>query len=328
MARPKKITTPMPTDNALDNQRLEEAEQATQQIATLQQNYDGERDLVNQLLGQAQLAGAFAQFSRTISASKLAIVKENKLYQGLSGMRSPNGSVLKGTWAEFCGLLGMSDDKADLDIANLKAFGEEALEAMSRVGIGYRDLRKFRKLPEDQRTALIEAAKEGDKATLLDLAEDLIAKHTKEKESIVAERDAAQSAYSAREEFIGELQQQNMKLREQITREKPTPELLAKEALEDLGKEAVRCIAQISAGLRAAMGAALGSIDEHGADRYVVDQACSSALENVAAALRSLAADFDITPPETDAEATLDPSMAHTLREFSTARNSNGKRAD
>ncbi|MGX2039869.1 hypothetical protein ACWJKU_07000 [Methylocaldum sp. MU1018] len=135
-------------------QRLEEAGEAAKQLAALQQGYGQGRDLVNQLLGQAQMAGAFEQFSRTVSVSKLEIVKKNKLYQQLAGMRAPNGSELKGTWAEFCGLLGMSEDKADLDIKNLQAFGEEALESMSRMGIGYRELRQFRRLPDDQKTAL------------------------------------------------------------------------------------------------------------------------------------------------------------------------------
>jgi len=136
------------------------------------------RDLINQLLGQAQAADAIRQISQTIGVSKLAYVKENKLYRGLRGMPAPNafGVVLQGTWEEFCGLLGMSDEKANQDIANLRAFGEEALESMSRVGIGYRDLRQFRKLPPDQREALALIAKTGNRDDLLEAAYDAIEK--------------------------------------------------------------------------------------------------------------------------------------------------------
>ena len=35
-------------------------------LAQLQASYGQERDLVNQLLGQAQMAGAFEEFSRTV----------------------------------------------------------------------------------------------------------------------------------------------------------------------------------------------------------------------------------------------------------------------
>lgn len=152
------------------------------------------RDLINQLLGQAQMASSFSLFSRTVAISKLAIVKENKLYQQLKGVAAPNGSEMSGTWADFCGLLGMSVDKADEDIANARAFGEAALEQMQRVGIGYRELRKYRKLPEDERTALIEAAQTGDKEAFVDLAETIISKHAKEKAELqeAAEESEAQ----------------------------------------------------------------------------------------------------------------------------------------
>ena len=50
---------------------------------------------------------------------------------------------------------------------------------MSRMGIGYREMRQYRKLPEDQKLALVEAAKAGDKESFVDLAEEIIARHAK-----------------------------------------------------------------------------------------------------------------------------------------------------
>lgn len=95
-------------------------------LGDIAQGMHEERDLVNQLLGQAQMAGAFEEFSRTVRTSKLAYVKENKLYRAIAGKKSPNGSEFSGTWDEFCSLLGISVDKANMDIANLRTFGEEA----------------------------------------------------------------------------------------------------------------------------------------------------------------------------------------------------------
>ena len=179
---------------AIDEQRINDAMNT---ITTIQSVYNEERDLVNQLLGQAQMADAFGKFSQTVWASKLNFVKENKLYRNLSGKKAPNGLELKGTWEEFCSLLGVSDEKANQDIANLKSFGEEALESMSRMGIGYRELRQYRKLPEDQKTALIEVAKAGDKETLVELAEEFIAKNAKEKEQLKKENSNLQADYKA-----------------------------------------------------------------------------------------------------------------------------------
>lgn len=112
-----------------------------------------ERDLLNQLLGQVQMADAFAKFTATVAVSKMAYVKENNLYQSLAGIKSRGGRGFDGTWEDFCKLLGTSAPKVNEDITNLRAFGEEALESMSRMGIGYRELRQFRKLPEDPSTA-------------------------------------------------------------------------------------------------------------------------------------------------------------------------------
>lgn len=160
--------------------------------------HSDDRDLVNQLLGQAQMAGAFEEFSRTVRTSKLAFVKENKLYKALAGRKTPHGAeIMSGNWEEFCGLLGRSVDQVDRDIANLRAFGEEALDSMSRMGIGYREMRQYRRLPEDSQAALIAVAEAGDKEAFLDLAEEIIAKHAKEKEALTQRLDEVNADYDA-----------------------------------------------------------------------------------------------------------------------------------
>ena len=217
---PKKAGRPaMPAAQAvavvLNGEEAAQEVAAVDGLAQLQASYGQGRDLVNQLLGQAQAFQAAGNLLQTFGVSKLALVKQNKLYQQLSGMKAPNGLELKGTWVEFCQLLGMSDEKANQDIANLHAFGEEALEQMQRIGIGYRELRQYRKLPEDQKQALIEVAKAGDKEGFVELAEEIIAKHAKEKEALAAQVQEAQATLEAKDrvlqsraELIGKLEEQ------------------------------------------------------------------------------------------------------------------------
>lgn len=201
MARNKNPNIPQPVEKVEFPADLNDN---LNKVSAMQAEYSEERDLVNQLLGQAQMADAFGKFSQTVWSSKLAFVKENKLYQSLRGKKAPNGLELQGTWVEFCNLLGISDEKANQDIANLTTFGEEALESMSRMGIGYRELRQFRKLPEDQKNALLEVAKAGDKTALLDLAEELIAKHTKEKESLTQKLTATEENLEASRQAVAD----------------------------------------------------------------------------------------------------------------------------
>lgn len=186
--------------------------------------YSSERDLVNQILGQAQMADAIGNFSLTVGTSKLAYVKESKAYKSLRGMKLPTSGILTGTWEEFCELLGRSRSKVDEDIDNLRTFGPETLDALSRIGAGYRDLRRLRALPEDSQNALIEVAKSGDKEQLLELAEDLIAREEAAKKKIADERDKAINQYEAREKVVKATQEQITSLKEKlarIPREKP-----------------------------------------------------------------------------------------------------------
>lgn len=222
MARTKSQSVELAPDAPLNPELA-----ATQNLmATVSSQFNDERDLLNQLLGQAQMADAFEQFSRTVRTSKLAFVKENKLYRGLKGMKTANGSQFTGTWDDFCQLLGMSRDKVELDIANLRAFGEEALESMSRMGIGYRELRQFRRLPEDQKSALIEVARDGDKTALLELAEEMIAKHAKEKEDLKTDLEISRQTVAEKKDIINALEDEKEDLRTRLTRRsaKETPD--------------------------------------------------------------------------------------------------------
>lgn len=204
------------------------------------------RDLVHQLLGQAQAFNAAGNLLRTFGVSKLAVVKENKLYQQLAGTVAPNGSELSGTWAEFCGLLNVSVDKVDEDIKNLREFGEQAMEQMQSVGIGYRDLRQMRRLPVDDKVALIEAAKAGDKDTLVELAETLISKNQKQHdeaqrtiESLNKKVTQAQSALNDQIEINQGLTKKKLKSDLRADTQLVRDECLHQQALCDYGAQAL-----------------------------------------------------------------------------------------
>ena len=160
-------------------------------MTTFQSEYSDDRDIANQIWGQIQMAGAISKFTTVVGLMKLKELKERKLYQALSGKKGidKNGNEIPdvGTWDGFCRALHTSANKVDEDLLNLKIFGEDALEQLTSIGAGYRELRQYRKLPEDQKTALIEVAKAGDKEALVELAEEFIAKNAKEKEQLKKE---------------------------------------------------------------------------------------------------------------------------------------------
>ena len=290
--KPGAAATPVVVDvNAV---AIAQAATAANTMGELAAGYGQGRDLVNQLLGQAQAFQAAGDLLRTFGVSKLALVKENKLYQQLSGMRTPNGSELKGTWVEFCSLLGISDDKANQDIANLKAFGEEALEQMQRIGIGYRELRQYRKLPEDQKQALIEVAKAGDKEGFVELAEEIIARHAKEKEALTAQVEEAAADLEAKDRVLATRAELIQKLEEQTARKfKPragseaqtVEEQAVLDALDAASMEAVLTLRKLFLAADVAM---------QDAQRESIQSRARQAVEFVAQQLAEISTEFGI----------------------------------
>lgn len=165
-----------------------------------------DRDLANQMFGQIQMGMAIAKFTDVVSLQKLKHIKETKMYRALSGQKGVDrdgGEIADvGTFDGFCRALGTSASKVDEDLKNLAVFGEEALAQLTQAGAGYRELRQYRRLPDDHKLALIEAAKGGDKSDFLDLAEELITRHAREKEAQQRQLDDAAGKVAARDKLI------------------------------------------------------------------------------------------------------------------------------
>lgn len=164
---------------------VESAAQDSRLLSNMQDSYADGRDLANQMLGQIQMSMAISKFTDVVSLQKLKHIKETKMYRAVAGQkgRDRHGNEIPdvGTFDGFCRALGTSASKVDEDLKNLEVFGEDALEQLTRIGAGYREMRQYRRLDEDQKLMLIEAAKTGDKEGFIDLAEELISKHAREK---------------------------------------------------------------------------------------------------------------------------------------------------
>ena len=299
MARKPLVTAQEPTPEI---ELRPDAADAANLMAIVQTSYDDERDLLNQLLGQAQMAEAFSKFSKTVLVSKLAFVKENKLYQQLGGKRTKDGLEYSGTWAEFCTLLGWTPEHANEAISNLRNFGEEALESMSRMGIGYRELRQFRRLPDDQKTALIEVAKSGDKDAFLELAEDMIAKHAKEKEALTQRADEAEANLAASRDVSDQKNSKIDQLNEELAKVKKRVKALPPADVgEEIRKEVTMLTAQAEVGIRA-MRAGLQALAEH-TEAHGIDHGDFTAglICQLELTLGQLRGEFDVkTAPDGD----------------------------
>lgn len=137
-----------PSNRAIDlQQKVEKADLAERQTenqtilnaaeAAEVSGYTVKQARINQLVGAINTTNAFSKVATVATAVAMSEIKNNKLYQGFT-LFSLDGKVATvATWEQFCStVLNMSRRSADDMIANLQAFGPEAMEAMDRAGFG------------------------------------------------------------------------------------------------------------------------------------------------------------------------------------------------
>lgn len=271
MARtPKNIDLPpafTTTDAALRAGHVETLAREADLVA-IKQGLSDDRDLVNQLLGQVQMARSFARFADVVSLTKLKHIKETKMYRALAGKKAfdPDGNEIAdvGTFDGFCQALGLSRSKVDEDLTNLSAFGEEAMKSLSAIGIGYRELRQYRRLPEDQKSALIEAVKSGDKDSFLELAEDLIAKHAREKEEAQRQIEELKAEEKAKDELLAD---KNRLLDAERAKSKRLASIPPDEQLEAIRKEVTAVAFDARGAIVGQLRAGIIALNNHHAER-------------------------------------------------------------
>lgn len=260
-------------------------------------NYSDERDLINQMMGQVQAMNAIAKLTTVVGLQKLAHIKEAKLYKALSGKKGidkDGGEITDvGTWSGFCKSIGSSQQKVDEDLMNLSVFGEEALTQLTAVGAGYRELRKLRKLPEDERLAIARAP---DKESLLELIDDLAAKHATEKAKLESDLKETAETLEIRDRQI---KAKDAKINElDAALAKPAPEFAEAAALADLDKVTLQIVSAIMAEQRRALLDVLGDGTPNELSR-AARQHIAAAMGRITLAVRDVCADLDIEANET-----------------------------
>lgn len=149
--------------------------------------------------------GSFTRKLVTVTEIKLLKeIKESKQFKGLEMISASGESVTVTTFSEFCECLGMSYEKVNLDIQNLSTLGEDFLVTSKRLGLGYRELSKLRKLPEDARAEIVDAefSETADKEELLEKIEELTTKHAQEKQILEGQLKQSHANYEAQSKVL------------------------------------------------------------------------------------------------------------------------------
>lgn len=177
-------------------------QQETEALVAKQMTQD--KAQAHELIGMIK-AFDFTQKLVTVTTLKaINEIKQSKQYKGLD-IYNPQGKLVTvTTFREFCEALGFSVEKIDQDLLNLNTLGESFLETSQRLGLGYRDLRKLRKLPEDARAEIVDAefSESADKEELLEKIEELTAKHAQEKQILEGQLKQSQANYEAQSKVL------------------------------------------------------------------------------------------------------------------------------
>ena len=256
----------------------------------------------------------------------LAEIKEDKQYKGLELLDKDKNPRHVGTWSEFCEALGYSVNKIDEDLQNLSKFGEDFLETSQRLGLGYREMRKLRKLPEDARAEIVEAdySEATDKEELLERIEDLTAKFAKEKGELESKLKRKSEDYDAQAKVLANRNERINKLDAELAKKE---KLIATQTPDQRGgalrEETAAISYKAEAILRGQVWQAFEALEAHG-NEHGIDhkQFMSGVLAEYQLILSELKSHFnlDSTPsgsyvPEwaQDEEDELPPDVAEIL---------------
>ena len=179
-------------------------EQQQSAVSLVAKQMTQDKAQAHELIGMIK-AFDFTQKLVTVTTLKaINEIKQSKQYKGLD-IYNPQGKLVTvTTFRDFCEALGFSVEKIDQDLLNLNTLGESFLETSQRLGLGYRDLRKLRKLPEDARAEIVDAefSETADKEELLEKIEELTAKHAQEKQILEGQLKQSQANYEAQSKVL------------------------------------------------------------------------------------------------------------------------------
>ena len=179
-------------------------EQQQSAVSLVAKQMTQDKAQAHELIGMIK-AFDFTQKLVTVTTLKLLNqVKESKSYKGLTLSDKEGKLVTVTTWEDFCITLGFSREQMDENLRNLNTFGENFLETSQRLGLGYREMRKLRKLPEDARAEIVDAefSETADKEELLEKIEELTAKHAKEKQILEGQLKQSHANYEAQSKVL------------------------------------------------------------------------------------------------------------------------------
>lgn len=253
---------------------------------------------------------AFGFTKKLVTVTEIKIlqeIKETKKYKGLELITPTGETVTVTTFTQFCKCLGMSYEKVNQDLQNLNTFGEDFLETSQRLGLGYREMRKLRQLPDEAKAEIVDAdySETSDKEELLEKIEDLTALYTKEKGELEKKLKRKTDDYEAQGKVLANKTEQINRLDMELAKKTKLFEtMLPDQKGGFLRDEVTRLAYKVEALLRAEVWKGFEALQAHTAAEHIDhSQFMSGVLAELKLALNQLEDQFNV-PESADGDLT------------------------
>lgn len=148
---------------------------------------------LGKLIGRIEAAHFSATVSERIIAEAFNQIRNGKQYKGLPYTAADGKTETVSDLEQFCEVfLGKSVRRCRQLADNLALLGPELYEQAEKIGLRARDYQALKALPQEEQAIVKQALTSESREQVLDLLQDMAAKHAKEKESAQAKLDAAQ----------------------------------------------------------------------------------------------------------------------------------------
>lgn len=209
------------------------------------------------LLGNIEAAQFSALCAQKVIVEVFIKLKKNKAYKAIY-IKDDSGNTRRcADLEEFCErFLGKSIRAVQELVQNYHLIGADLFEHAERLGFQRNDYRALKALPAEDQDVIKQAMQADDRDQVLDLLQELAARHASEKAALTAEATEAKETAEARDQVvkakeakITTLEEANHKLKRRI--QKMTPDEVGEQLRDEVGQFAFAAEAEILGNLRA-----------------------------------------------------------------------------
>ena len=158
---------------------------------------------LGKLVGRMETAALYETISHGVIASSYEKAMKSKAYKLL---KNPKSETYFASASEFCEVvLGVTARRAQQIIGNRTLIGVEAFEQAERLGLRQVDYNAIKALPAPEQELVrraVEEAKSRDE--VLDLLQELAARHAQEKQALTARAEEAEAEKTAVEQLLAD----------------------------------------------------------------------------------------------------------------------------